>query len=90
MVSQDSVYYRKEELKDYTIEELQTELKKRIKEKTMTRLEKARELNPHLKVSKILDKCPHNILPNLRAVTNPWYCHVITCKECWDIEYKEE
>jgi hypothetical protein len=48
MVSQDSVYYRKEELKDYTIEELQTELKKRIKEKVMTKRESAQELNPNI------------------------------------------
>ena len=90
MVSQDSVYYRKEELKDYTLEELQTELKKRgeVKEKVMTRLEKTRELNPHLGVAEILDECPYNILPNLKVAIGP--CCNGKCKDCWNTEYEEE
>ncbi len=87
-----AVYDRKEELKDYTTEEIVEELKKRKNASGIiftftTRLEKARELCPDITEEDMIQhKCPGECIKRLADMVCP---EVITCKACWNMKYTE-
>ncbi len=87
-----AVYYRKEELRDYTTEEIVEELERRMKTSGTkgifrTRLDKARELFPDLTEDDIVqDRCPDDCIPELYSMVCP---ETSACKSCWNMKYVE-